>query len=26
MRFDVMLVAADGAIRRITDAFRADDA
>ena len=26
MRFDVMLVAADGTIRRITDAFRADDA
>ncbi len=23
MRFDVMLVAADGAVRRITDAFRA---
>jgi len=26
MRFDVMLVAADGTIRRIADAFRADDA
>ena len=26
MRFDVMLVAADGTIRRIADAFQADDA
>ena len=26
MRFDVMLVAADGTIRRIADAFRADEA
>jgi putative endonuclease len=25
MRFDVLLVAADGAVRRITDAFRAGD-